>query len=186
MQTSLARIAKLIFGSLLVVGSVIFTWSLIDMQIEKKDRRRPFPDPPEPILVSTPGEGFAVGSAKVVVKRWSVGKVRLKGGADSAKELLIVELSLTNNSSTKKIDYYPWQSSERTLCDDEIGNKYRRVELEAEGASPDASIYPGKSLEDVLIFEPPVAAARAAILTLPTSNIGGDAAGVAKFRLPLK
>jgi hypothetical protein len=137
----------------------------------------------------------AHGDVQVRVVKVAVGKVSLKtitGKAFSKDDVLMVKVELTNTHSAKKIAYLPWSRASRDgdypTLKDNVGNRYFRVTFglgtRAAGAAEPDSIYPMKSLTDVLLFEVPVAAATHLELELPADNFGGD--GSVRFRIPTK
>jgi hypothetical protein len=107
-------------------------------------------------------------------------------GPDAAKKrhspaggvpYLEIELLITNNSDTKKINYSKW-SFRPVKVEDDLGNIYKN-QLRTDGGGPGAtdrqrggSLYPEKSLKDILIYEMPVEKATAIFVTLPASSVG--------------
>jgi hypothetical protein len=131
-------------------------------------------------------QSIKTNDAQIWIVSAKVGTVPLKNLGDSTeseKEHLIVTVGIKSVSATKKIDYQTWASngvydaSPATLKD-ETGNSYKRISFGI-GAQPigqaerGASVYPGKTITDVLVFEPPVGAAKELRLELPRANIGG-------------
>ena len=111
-----------------------------------------------------------------------IGKVRLtslSGQGESQEPLCQITLRITNTDSARKIDYRGWQSntfmSDSKLTDN-VGNRYKGVNFgfgdEIVGQVRSESIYPGKSVDDLLVFEVPVDAAKSLNLELPASNVG--------------
>jgi hypothetical protein len=113
---------------------------------------------------------------------------------DSASEddLLTVRLQITNGSTTKKLDYQGWMADFAAITGitaeltDENKNNYRKVTFGAlvkvKGASSSDSIYPGKSLDDAIVFELPVENAQKLLLTLSGKGVGED--GEFRFEIP--
>ncbi len=67
-----------------------------------------------------------------------------------------------------------------------MGNDYSGVHYVASpkgAAGHGASIYPGKSIGDVILFEPPVDKAKYLTLKLPAANFGGE--GEVEFTFPV-
>jgi multidrug efflux pump subunit AcrA (membrane-fusion protein) len=103
---------------------------------------------------------------------------------DTADEQLVVTLTVRNSTPDRKMEYKTWAGAEvstgddRAIVHDELGNYYRVVDYgiftKVVGRTEDESIYPGKSLSDVLVFEVPVAAAHSLIIKLPGGNVGLD------------
>jgi hypothetical protein len=115
----------------------------------------------------------------------------------SKKKCLIVRLNIENLSPTKKHSYHLW--GDRTslgiggerfhaTLKDEFGNSYLPIEFglftEVGGQQRSGvSIYPGKPLEDVLVFEEPVGKAKVLKLELPGGAL--DKPGSYRFRIPI-
>jgi hypothetical protein len=109
-----------------------------------------------------------------------------EGGSSgsSGSDQLLVTVRVTNHSEDRKVDYAGWGSRHgrardsllRASLTDELGNSYRAVHFGAgssvRGQRFEESIYPGADLEDVLIFERPVARARELRLELPGEAVG--------------
>lgn len=109
---------------------------------------------------------------------------------------LILLVGVTNTSESKKVDYRTWgadafkfMGSSASLVDD-LGNSYKRIHFGATeqpvGRTKSASIYPGKSMTDVLVFEPPIGKAKTLTLTLPMANLDqGEDSGEVKIQIPV-
>jgi hypothetical protein len=133
------------------------------------------------------------GGVQVRITRVVVDKVRLKsmmGGESESKEKLCqISLQITNTDAGRKIDYRGWQSntfmSDARLTDD-AGNRYKGVHFgfsnEIVGQVESESIYPGKNVDELLVFEAPIDASRYLNLELPASNIDGT--GKIQFHIP--
>lgn len=70
---------------------------------------------------------------------------------------------------------------------DNFGNSYKRIHFGIGTRVVDAverseSLYPGKSLKDVVVFELPIDTAQYLNLELPAINFGGE--GMIRFRIP--
>ncbi len=80
----------------------------------------------------------------------------------SKEEFLLVKLKITNNSDVKKHGYTPWESGrfgKEPILVDEYGNDYtaRSPSLQRiAGQVRFEDIYPGKSVEDLYVFDRPV------------------------------
>jgi hypothetical protein len=111
----------------------------------------------------------------------------------SRDPFLIINLKITNNNPTKIIDFQGWAAKEldfdradRAQLQDENQNFYKRVhfglasEIEGQVANSE-SIYPNKSISDVLIFEPPTDSAQILTLKLPAKQFGGK--GMLEFQI---
>jgi len=134
------------------------------------------------------------GDMEIEVSSVVVGRVDVQTLGSSAKSkevLLTVTVKLTNLSESKKVDYSTWGETSFSFGDnsvsmkDNFGNSYKTVNFgisEPEGRISSDSIYPEKSLTDVLIFEVPVEKATHLELALPAKNFHGT--GMIRFRIP--
>ena len=132
-------------------------------------------------------EQATVGDLTVFVGQVRIGQVALETlGQDSLskEKLLSVMIAIKNHHKTKKMDYRGWSTksfdAEKTIvarASDEFGNTYKRITF---GAATDVvsqlkegdSLYPGKSLVDLLVFERPIDNAKELRLLLPGEAIG--------------
>ncbi len=134
------------------------------------------------------------GDVQVKVISAEVGRpkmVRSSGRAARPKsEALVILLELCNTNATKKLAYTSW--SDRNLgvtLKDNFGNPYTQKTKKVfrgalvEGQSSSGSIYPGKSIVDVVIFEPPIDKAKFLRLELPATAFGGS--GMLSFQIPI-
>ena len=116
----------------------------------------------------------------------SVGKVSATGLFDSKStskdSLLKICLKIENLTDSKKVEYESWSefssfSDSNVALEDDVGNAYRRVSFglgdRVDGQLGNESIYPSKSVSDVLVFEPPVEKAKYLKLTLPAEAFDG-------------
>lgn len=111
----------------------------------------------------------------------------------SRDPFLVINLKITNNNPTKIIDFQGWAAKEldmdqagRAQLQDENQNFYKRVHFglasEVDGQVMNSeSIYPNKSISDVLIFEPPTESAQTLTLKLPAKQFGGK--GMLEFQI---
>ncbi len=126
-----------------------------------------------------------------------LGKVPLVSGYDdqettSENDLLSIGVELVNLSESKKIEYRSWQvrdisfARDYATLRDNFGNNYKRITFgysaEIVNHTSSDSIYPGKSLSDVLVFELPIDAVGYLDLELPAKNFGGE--GMLRLRIP--
>ncbi|AQT68888.1 hypothetical protein STSP2_02065 [Anaerohalosphaera lusitana] len=137
------------------------------------------------------------GDMQLQVKGAVKGKVPLIDSFDESQgssrdDLLAIYLELINGSQSKKIEYQSWQgqdisfSRDYATLEDNFGNRYKRISFgfgtEIVGNAKSDSIYPGKSLIDVLVFELPVDTAEHLKLELPADNFGGE--GMLRLQIP--
>jgi hypothetical protein len=151
---------------------------------------------PTPLIAAPPAAPApmvsTIGAITVKATGARVDTVPMKGSRGPAyrseDRRLMVALEISNASDTKKVDYLGWSvrdsaTGSATLTDD-LGNTYRRFSAPSFGGGPvgqltATSIYPGKSVTDLLVFEPPVEGAREFTLELDAGNVGE----AGKFRL---
>ncbi len=106
---------------------------------------------------------------------------------------LVITIKLTNLSVTKKLDYRTWAGGRMSFdrdfgtLQDNFGNSYKRVNFgimsTPVGRTQSSSIFPKKTITDVLIFEPPIDAAEHLNLELPAKNFGGT--GMIRIRIAI-
>ena len=110
----------------------------------------------------------------------------------SRRPLLGLLVAAINMSDKKKLNYRTWgaemfQIGEFATLADELGNNYKAVYFRGAnvpiGRTDEASLYPGKALTDVLIFEPPIAKAKRLTLSLPLKNLGCE--GTIRLSIPI-
>jgi hypothetical protein len=69
---------------------------------------------------------------------------------------------------------------------DNFGNGYKQVNFglgsRVDGQVHSESIYPGKAISDLLVFEKPLDTAQYLLLELPAKNFGGQ--GRLRFKIP--
>ncbi|HUT33277.1 MAG TPA: DUF6694 family lipoprotein [Planctomycetota bacterium] len=155
------------------------------------------PEPPAEPSWEPPDKAVRQGDLQVRVTKTVIGKVPLKditSDATSVDDLLMVTLELTNMASTKIVEYYSWSgkfiSADRDFAtlEDNFGNTYKRIDFGI-GCRPigavnrSESIYPNKSVNDVLVFQIPLDNATYLDLEMPAQNYGGQ--GMVRFRIPM-
>jgi hypothetical protein len=123
-----------------------------------------------------------VDDVRVRITSVAIGRVPLEGLLDeerSAAAHLMVRLEIDNLSLTRKIDFRGFDPTIPRLgyvqLTDNHHNVYRCVGFGAakpQGQLKLASIYPGESVQDVLMFEVPVKAAAFLRLELPGEHVG--------------
>jgi hypothetical protein len=133
---------------------------------------------------------------RVTVREVAVRKVELNDILDkseSQEAQLVIVLTIENKHASAKREYQTWRddsfsfTSDAAALTDNFGNRYRRVNFGL-GTYPvgsvkqSESIYPGKSITDVLIFQPPVDNAEHLRLELPAANFGGS--GMLRLQIP--
>ena len=141
------------------------------------------------------------GDLQVQISKISIGRVPLETRTGwlwvqdswSQDNLLMIQLELLNTSPTRKLEYRPWSgkdiSFERDYATlrDNLGNSYKRIgfglrSLPVGAVEQSESIYPKKSVTDVLVFELPVDTAEYLRLELPAKNFGGT--GMLRLQIP--
>jgi hypothetical protein len=144
-------------------------------------------------------KGVRQGDVEVRVISAQVAPVPLReefgGDRETSKEpQLMLTVQIKNTSDSKKIDYRSWAgrdvSFERDYATihDNFDNNYKRITFgfssRVVGQTTVESIYPGRSLNDVLVFEPPISKAEYLNLELPAENFSGK--GMLRLRVPAK
>lgn len=138
------------------------------------------------------------GDAVLRIARLVVENVPLEdfGSTTSKDKLLMISVELTNTSRTKIMNYRGWaaqwidfNNEDRGSLKDDTGNNYKRVHFSigtrVKGqVSGNESIYPNKTLTDILVFEPPTDACKYLVLELPVSAVGGK--GMFRLRIQRK
>ena len=155
--------------------------------------------PPEPPAEQWTSAANAVkqGDVQIRITEVRVGKIALKDmfgdASESTEPHLAITVEVSNLSAAKKLDYRTWRGSDfgfgeeyATLTDDNE-NTYKRVGFGSSstpvgGIQIIESIYPGKTITDVLVYEMPVDAAKWLRLKLPAQNFKGD--GMLRFEIP--
>ncbi|NQU20238.1 MAG: DUF4339 domain-containing protein [Candidatus Nealsonbacteria bacterium] len=95
-------------------------------------------------------------------------------GVDTDKEHVMIRIALKNTNEKLKVEYQGFGRSSGTILSDDAGNKYQRISAgTAEGQVQDESMYPGDSVEDLLIFQRLVPGVGFLKLELPGTVLGG-------------
>lgn len=114
-------------------------------------------------------------------------------GRMSENDLLMITLEISNLSQTAKLNYRGWTGSDfgigrdyGTLVDN-FENTYKRITFgifhRPKGQVESESVYPGKTITDLLVFEQPIDKADCVKLELPAENFGGT--GMLRIRIPI-
>lgn len=141
-------------------------------------------------------KGAQLGDVEVSINSTKIGKIDLiglSGPGNSTKEYLSIALTIKNNSATAKLEYTTWRGGRIIVSDeaaelrDEHLNKYQLVDFgfgnKLDGAvERNASIYPGESVSDILVFELPVKSANTLRLELPGKAVAQS--GRVGFEIP--
>jgi hypothetical protein len=136
------------------------------------------------------------GDVRIWVPTVMVGDVPLRHlghSSISESKYLMIRLRIENASETRKIGYESWAANGRRLLQkhvphltDNFGNTYKPVTFglttEVEGQLEAESIYPGKYIDDLLVYEPPIDKAEYLRLELPASAFGGT--GMIRLQMP--
>lgn len=153
--------------------------------------------PPNRSGTSMPADtAITIDGVQVRVKSARVGRVPFKAAPsgntlNSDDPVLIMGLEINNLSETKKFTYRTWRvpasfSDAGAILTDNFDNEYEPLHVSFGKthvrAIDRASVYPGSSVDDVIVFERPVAKAEHLNLTLPASNVGGE--GTLRLRIP--
>ncbi len=146
----------------------------------------PSPKEETPIPVHDIANGpVVVGDVRITLLEVDVRQVAvqdLRGERQTKEQHLVVKISVENTSATHKIEYSspahggsifePWIG-----LTDEHGNRYPAVDMVFDrivGNTSVASIYPGKSITDLLVYEKPVDTAKTLTLRISKQCYKGD------------
>jgi hypothetical protein len=100
---------------------------------------------------------------------------------------LLITVGFKNTTDTTKIRYSGTGqkfSHKRASLKDNYGNQYLRIDSGMRGFVGQLdieSIYPGKEIFDVFIFEPPIGGAKTLTLTIPSENLEAEADATITF-----
>jgi hypothetical protein len=162
-------------------------------------RDQPPPPPPtksEPEWADATKGAVRQADLQVQVTQVTIGQVPLKtitGNSRSKDNLLMVKLELLNTNPTKKVEYHSWSGKDISFdrdfatLRDNFDNSYKRISFGL-GSYPlgaverSESIYPNKSVTDVLVFELPLDTMEYLRLELPAKNFGGT--GMLRLQIP--
>ena len=138
------------------------------------------------------------GDVEVLVKSVSYGTIELEkySGSETSKSsetYLRIAVRVKNISQTRKLDHSSWSEKSFGLDSyegsirDNYGNKYDPIGFSAFSGRPKGhmiaeALYPDNSVEDILIFEPPIPDIKFLHLELPARNFGGK--GTLWFEIP--
>ena len=116
----------------------------------------------------------------------------LRSQSQSQKPLFQIRISLRNIGQNRKIEYSGWSesgssfSTEYARLSDNFDNRYKRINFgfsaDVVGQVDNESIYPGKKVTDLLIFELPLDTVEYLQLELPANAFGGE--GFIRFQIP--
>lgn len=137
--------------------------------------------------IETDGENVSVKIVplfgRVPIRDMFTKKIQL-----TQKKYLCCGVTVTNKSDEKKIDFRGWGSNmfmAFAFLKDDLGNQYKMVDLgvtnEFPGKIKSESIYPGKAVLEVLVFEIPIDKASSFSLILKGGNVGEEGDLVVKF-----
>ena len=151
------------------------------------------PDKPDPLKPKPkPDSRSAVfGDALLEIKSVDVRPIMidtlLTGRTRSPEVYLVVSVRVTNQSDKKKIDYYPLMPAaanplgvqvavQQASATDEHDNLYSLVSFgvgtKVVGPTAPRAIYPGKSINDMMIFERPIDGAKKITFDIPGTSFG--------------
>jgi hypothetical protein len=167
------------------------------------DATPPAPDKPaapptktEPEWADASKGAVRQGDLQLQVTQVTIGQVPLEtitGNSRSKDNLLMVKLELLNTNPNKKVEYHSWSGKDISFdrdfatLRDNFDNSYKRISFGL-GSHPvgaverSESIYPNKSVTDVLVFELPLETIEYLRLELPAKNFGGT--GMLRLQIP--
>ena len=159
-----------------------------DAAKDNDDKGNPIADPWE--TATTVAEDEVV---RVEVENVAIEKLRTRsilGKENTSKDdWVIVTLRISNKTDAQKITYRSWGESSfdsHSKLQDDLGNKYSpSYDHDIVGRTTIESVYPGKSVTDLLAFEIPVTKAKFLKLTLPKSKCdAGEGELLLKIPMP--
>lgn len=143
-------------------------------------------EPPGVTWIDAMREAWKCGEVTVKVRAAAIARARVidsaKRIADTQEDYLLLLLDIANTSATRKIEYTGWGArGEQPRLTDNLKNAYT-VQVAPGGGIFDGqqrgkSIYPEKTLEDLLVFERPVGRAQSLRLQLPAAAFQGTGTG---------
>jgi len=154
---------------------------------------------PEPEVWLPAGELIRIDDVTVRIDKVTIGNVPLwrtihEDETESVEKLLTIWVTVTNTTARKKINYNGWMSRRSNFLDidaaleDDVENRYRPssfgVTTEVLGTTSSASLYPGKSLKDAIVFELPVGGAEYLHLTLDRAAWGETEVRALRIKIP--
>ncbi len=176
---------------------------VVDSLAKQAERTRPA-SAPAPPRTEKPEEQWAdatdtvtLGNVAVRITSARVGKVTLRREFDgsnskSADPLLTIEVEISNVGANTKVQYRTFMgravsfTNDYAVLRDNFDNVYQRIDFglsaKPAGATESASVYPGKSITDVLVFERPIETVEHLNLVLPAQSFGGN--GMLRIRIP--
>ena len=135
------------------------------------------------------------GDVRVKVTSVKVDFAEVESFRDASKsedKLLLIGLHVDNLSDAKKLNFrgfagsqFDFSGDSRPMLEDNLGNVYKRINFGVDriiGQVQSESVYPGKSVDDLLVFEVPVDKAKSLRLELPASAFGGE--GKLRIEIP--
>jgi DNA-directed RNA polymerase subunit RPC12/RpoP len=156
-----------------------------------KEAKAPLPKD-EPEWADASKGSVELGQVRVRVQSVVVDFVKFKQGGPSKDKQLLITLQVDNVDANRKVAFLGWGSSKffgekgGPQLRDNFGNKYNRNEVgwtnQIDGQVGRVSVYPGKSITDLVVFEVPVEAVEHLRLELPASNFEGT--GKLRLQIP--
>lgn len=143
------------------------------------------------------GTAASDGTVEVHYVTGRIGKVTFVSNNSqtvSDKDLLQIKISIENKSDSSKLQYKGWggdslTTGHKAVLKDDLGNIYKPVTFgllhRPAGQKANESLYPGTILDDVLVFEVPVAKANMMHLMLPRRNYTTDLNGPTDLELAI-
>jgi hypothetical protein len=147
----------------------------------------------EPQWTNASAEPIRRGDVSVRILSAEIGRPRLVRATGRAArptdEFLILRVQLQNENTTRKLEYRGWaagQSSGSVKLTDNFNNPYFQKSWQSatiDGQLTAESLYPGKPVEDVLVFQKPLQKAETLRLLLPAAAFGEK--GMLGFEIPM-
>lgn len=144
------------------------------------------------------GRAIETDGIRIEVDSASIGRVHFRELNEkglSQDEVLQILVRITNIHDKRRTEFKGWgcadgflESTRAPTLSDNIGYTYRKVRygllVDTIGQVNQASIYPGQTVTDLLIYHVPLPAAEVLFLKLPHSAFGAE--GASKFAILLR
>jgi hypothetical protein len=135
----------------------------------------------ETLWVDASHDALHHGDVRLRITSAVVGPVHfepVQGKPPPGDRCLVIGLRITNAGIMRKLTYKGWAGGEPPMLRDDKGKSYALKAFGAgwvvKGSAPSATIPPGKSHDDVIVFEPPPSGVAYLRLELPAAAVGAE------------
>jgi hypothetical protein len=148
-------------------------------KVENTDKNEPKPE--ESII--KPNQKIVVKDVAIQVNSFEIDGVFIKPFFNEAfvkteNKYMVIKITIFNQSVNRKIDYSTWRGRlfSNSALKDNFGNNYKTIDFGIQelgnAVTRSEAIHPGKSVEDILVFEKPIDNASTFSVELKGSNVG--------------